>query len=197
MTAQEIECRSVSPLVLAEFDARVAKCVADADDVRACVLEARVKREEKVAGLLDKRVRPDVCFPGVCTADQTPDACAATVFDLHDPTDSPPPPGDGGGGDDPPTPAQQCRAAARAILDDLADDAADCRAMEAADVAFDLDACLQTAVDAHRPDLLTHLGAQLDAGIPPDQCLPVLCATSGTDAAACADAAIADTLGGG
>lgn len=193
MTAQEIECRSVSPVVLAEFDARVAKCVADADDVRACVLEARVKREEKVAGLLDKRVRPDVCFPGICTADQTPDACAATVFDLHDPTDSPPP-GDDGGGDDPPTPAEECRNAARAIIRELADDVAHCRSRVEADPGFDVDACLQGAVAAHRPDLLAHLEAQVTDGIPPDQCLPILCATSGNDVTACADAAVADVL---
>jgi hypothetical protein len=185
MTAQEIECRTVSPVVLAEYDERVAKCLADSDDVPQCILQAREKREEKVAGLLDKRVRPQVCFPGICTPEQTAEACAAAVFDLHTP-------GAGGTPDpDPdPEPAQLCRASARAILDELADDLAACAAHDAEQ---DVEACLQAAVDLHRPDLVAHLEEQLAEGIAPDDCLPVLCAGSG-EPAACADAAIASVV---
>jgi hypothetical protein len=92
-----------------------------------------------------------------------------------------------------------CRLAARAILDDLADDVAKCHATDAAETAagrtFDLGACLLAAADAHRPDLIEHLEAQLADGVRPDDCLPVLCAAAGTDTTACADAAIASVVG--
>ena len=186
MTAQEIECRAVSPVVLAEYDERVAKCVEDSDDVPSCILQARVKREEKVAGLLDKRVRPEVCFPGICTPEQTPEQCAAAVFDLHTP-------GGGGTPGEPTDPeaAQLCRAVARTILDELADDLEACAA--AHDAEPDIAACAQAAVDVHRPDLVSHLEEQLADGVPPDDCLPVLCADV-TEPIACADAAIASLV---
>ena len=189
VTREEAECRSVSAVVLEEFDARVAKCRADADDLASCLLQAREKREEKVILLLrDDSVRPEVCFPGVCTPGQTPEACAFTVFELHAP----------GSGKAPPDPTRACRQGARTILDALAADVAACHATHQAETAagraFDLDACVQAAVGTHRPSLVAHLDAQLADGIPPDQCLPVLCAESGLSTAACADAAIADTL---
>jgi hypothetical protein len=92
LTAEEAECRAESTIVLQEFDQRVSKCREDSNELAACLEEARGKREVKVAKLLDKSVRPDACFPGICTREQTPEACAWTVFEAHAPGSGGPPP---------------------------------------------------------------------------------------------------------
>jgi hypothetical protein len=69
----------------------VAKCHADFDrkgpdfDLSGCIRQARDKRESKLIGLLDEHVRPEQCFPDICTAGQSPADCVNAVLELHAP----------------------------------------------------------------------------------------------------------------
>jgi hypothetical protein len=93
LTQNEATCRTSAARVLQEFVERVAKCRRDDEgrDLIDCILEARGKREEKLIGLLEKRVRPEVCLPEYCTPDQSPEACAAAALDALAPESAQPP----------------------------------------------------------------------------------------------------------